>query len=95
MNARKILLGAGTILLATAAVFAGRASARFTTAPKLYFTTNGSSTSCTSLLGSTAPSQFTTQPSVGTHQATILTSSGLSRALFYTNGCTSGKVYFE
>jgi hypothetical protein len=95
MNKRKILLGTGAFLIAAASAIAGRASAFLNTAPKLYFTTNGASTSCTSLLSSGVPSQFTTQPAAGVHQATILTSNNIARALFYTSGCTNGKVYFE
>jgi len=97
MNKRNLLKGAGALVLLTAGVFAGRASARLNTAPALYYTTNGTTASCTTLLSSTAPVEFTTQPSAGTTQAAIITSNNTTpRKVFYTSACGSThKVYFR
>jgi len=90
---KKFLVGAGTLALAVAAVFVGRASAKFAKATNVYYTVNGST--CTTLLTSNPAAQFTTG---GTHtQATIGTANGSGIAnLYSTSNCGSTKkVYFK
>ena len=93
MKRRNIILAASAIVLTVAGAIAGRASAKFTTAPSVFYTRGGACQNGAALLGSGAvPSQFQT---TGTTQASIATStSGSPAKLYYTSNCSSTKKVF-
>jgi len=91
---KRLFWGVGTVVLAIAAVAAGRASAKFATPSKLYGTA-GSST-CIPLATGTAvglSTQFNT--TAVNSQAQLVTSAGTHINLWATAACTTKKVYFN
>jgi hypothetical protein len=84
MNTKKVAMASGAVVLAMAGVLAGRASAKFTTAPSLYVS---SSAGCLLLKSPSSLIQFSQS---ATGNATIRTANGVnSRHIYYTSTCNS------
>jgi hypothetical protein len=86
MNASKIFIGTGALVLTAAAVFAGRASVKSSVSP-IYISTVGGACKQLTVVASTT---FTTG-SLTAVQATVKTSGGINkRKLWATSNCQSG-----
>jgi hypothetical protein len=88
MNKKKFLMSTGAVVLGLVGVLVGRASAKFATAPNLYYTTAGTTASCHLLKASPSISQFTTGGSLETQAKIVTQANGTSRAIFANSGCT-------
>jgi len=89
MNKKQIILGLGTLVLAVGGFFAGRANAKFTGNPKLWYLTTGVTPTCKPLLSGT--NNFTTGAVAGTTITFITTGQGViaTSAIFENSTCTT------
>jgi len=92
MKKRTLLTGAGTLVLAIAAVFAGKASAKFGTASVVY--ASEGTGSCIAILSSNSNTHFTTV--AGTSKITFSTSGGAGTVNFYgSSNCLTKPLYWK
>jgi len=95
MTKKTVLMGSGTLALAIAAVFAGKASAKFANATSLYVSTAGG---CHAINATLSSSPAFTTVGTGLVQAKITTAAGVQTRKLWAVACTGAsakKVYFH